>query len=276
MSHLKKAFIQSDYYQYYQRINLILHKYFCPINKAAKNNDLNKAMAYSLLNGGKRLRPLLVYAAGKLVNAPLSKLDRAAAAIECIHAYSLIHDDLPAMDDDNYRRGKLSCHKKFSESTAILAGDALQSFAFEILADNKNTDQIKILAGAIGKSGMALGQLLDIDYQIKKNKISFKRLSYIHYLKTAKLICASVLLGALCGNYTFYNNKKLFTALLQFGENFGLAFQLRDDRLDQEINKLYKKYTPEYFFQNAENILIQKLQPEFPRIKFLLNIKTIL
>ena len=128
---------------YQKRINALLESH---LPDSDSQHLLHQAMRYSVLNGGKRLRPLLVYAAGEMINAPMDKLDNTAIAVECIHAYSLIHDDLPAMDNDDYRRGQLSCHKKFDEATAILAGDALQSFAFEILGKNNNIQQIILLA----------------------------------------------------------------------------------------------------------------------------------
>jgi farnesyl diphosphate synthase len=220
----------------------------------ASSYSLHQAMRYSVLNGGKRLRPLLVYGAGAVVNAPLEKLDSAAVAVECIHAYSLIHDDLPAMDNDDFRRGKPSCHKKFDEATAILAGDALQSLAFEILGHNENARQIILLAQAIGTEGMVLGQAEDIEY---KNKIRDPEKHYsIHRLKTGKLITASVQLGMLCGNCT----SDIYYILTEFSENFGLAFQLRDDLSDEEYHhysEVQLKNEVDIYFEKARQNLSQ-------------------
>jgi len=207
-----------------------------------KDETLQEAISYSLLNPGKRLRPLLVYGAGLLVNAPVEKLDNAAMAVECIHAYSLIHDDLPCMDNDDTRRGKPACHKQFNEAQAILAGDALQALAFEVLAQNESYEQIIVLAKACGREGMALGQSLDM--QNKGKKIPQKTLHKIHQLKTGRLITASIMLGMMCGEV----DETTEEVLAGYAENFGLAFQLRDDLLDkehqndaEEMKKLFEK-----------------------------------
>jgi farnesyl diphosphate synthase len=243
-------------------------------NLPNSNSILHQAMRYSILNGGKRLRSLLVYAAGKVVNADSEKLDNVAIAIECIHAYSLIHDDLPAMDNDDYRRGILSCHKKFDEATAILAGDALQSFAFEILARNENISQIILLAKSIGAEGMCLGQSEDMNY--KNQKIDHEKLYEIHQYKTGKLITASVQLGAMCA----HRDDKAFQILTDYANNFGLAFQLRDDLADGDYSKEeYEKVKEEadlYF-----NLAKQKLEllsecdvSLFQKIEEMLNAKS--
>lgn len=241
---------------YQKHINALLE-----LHLPDAQHDLHHAMRYSVLNGGKRLRPLLVYAAGKVVNAPMEKLDNAAVALECIHAYSLIHDDLPSMDNDDYRRGQLSCHKKFDEATAILAGDALHSFAFESLAKNNMIKQIIILAQAIGGQGMVLGQSEDIN--LKNQEINQKKLYEIHRLKTGKLITASVQLGILCAenerDHYNKNNSAVFKILTDFAENFGLAFQLRDDLSDQDYsgdnnNDNLKKQINLYFDRAEQNL----------------------
>ena len=200
------------------------------------NEPLAEAMRYSTLNGGKRLRAMLVYAAGLAFNAPLKELDPAACAVECIHAYSLIHDDLPAMDDDDLRRGKPTSHIQYDEATAILAGDALQTFAFELLACTKNTNieastqlkAIQLLAAAAGPSGMIGGQMLDI-LATKKN-ISIEELQTMHRLKTGALIQASTLLGVLYSE-NFSNSQ--YAIAKQYADNIGLAFQIVDDILDE-------------------------------------------
>jgi len=215
-----------------QRVNLALQKYL-PISESTR---LHEAMRYSTLNGGKRLRALLVYCAGETFNVPLSILDIPACAVEYVHAYSLIHDDLPAMDDDDLRRGKPTCHIQFDEATAILAGDALQSHAFEILTDKtkcnlSDSQRLKIihlLATAGGPHGMAGGQMFDINATQKI--LSLDELEKMHSLKTGALIEASVLMGALCSNQV---NKTQLTALSYYAKNIGLAFQIVDDILDE-------------------------------------------
>jgi farnesyl diphosphate synthase len=188
---------------------------------------LHDAIRYSVLAGGKRLRPLLVYAAGACVKAASSKLNNAAIAVELIHAYSLIHDDLPAMDNAELRHGQPSCHQKFGEALAILAGDALQSMAFEVLAQNNDMQQINIIAHAA--STMVIGQHLDI--LAEKTVINFEQLEKIHHSKTGALISASVQLGLLCGVY----DPALFALMTQFAEKLGLAFQIQDDILDATV-----------------------------------------
>ena len=231
----------TDLKNYSVRIEKFLDK-----NLVNTSDLLHQAMRYSVLNGGKRLRPLLVYAAGAVSGAEINKLDHCAAAVELIHAYSLIHDDLPAMDDDDFRRGVPSCHKKFGEAAAILAGDALQSLSFEILAENNHPELIKILAKSIGSEGMVLGQSMDMQY--KQKNIPEKIRESIHKNKTAKLIIASVQLGALSGNMSEEHYKKL----MLFAENFGLAFQYQDDAHDGEEKYLEKA---EFFYDKAKNYL---------------------
>nr|WP_242512443.1 farnesyl diphosphate synthase [Pseudolysobacter antarcticus] len=197
---------------------------------------LHRAMRYALLGGGKRLRPLLVYAAGLALGGSLEKLDAAAAAVEIIHAYSLVHDDLPAMDDDDLRRGRPTCHIAFGEATAILAGDALQALAFEVLAHDASgheplahIEMLRILAAACGSHGMAGGQAFDLEAVGKK--LSLEQLERMHTHKTGALIRASVQLGALAaGN----RDEAVRAALELYGYCIGLAFQIRDDILDVE------------------------------------------
>lgn len=194
---------------------------------------LQKAMEYSVLEGGKRLRPLLVYITGKTFGAKLEMLDAPAASIELIHCYSLIHDDLPSMDDDDLRRGKPSCHKMFGEATAILAGDALQSLAFEILSqsfidDAKKIRMIETLSKASGAEGMVAGQMIDLNSEGQHLKL--EALVNLHSLKTGKLFSAAIHLGALAGNC----DEKSLTILDKFSAKIGLAFQIQDDILDVE------------------------------------------
>ena len=204
------------------------------LNISGQPERLYKAMRYSTLAGGKRFRALLVYGAGLAVQASREQLDVVAAALECVHAYSLIHDDLPAMDDDDLRRGQPTNHIKFDEATAILAGDALLTFAFELIADSSLSDRqvrqitAKLAAGA-GHSGMVGGQMLDI--LATEQKIDRAQLEEIHRRKTGALIEAAVICGALCNEQT---TEEQLTALTCYADKIGLAFQVIDDVLDIE------------------------------------------
>ena len=198
---------------------------------------LHEAIRYTVMGGGKRIRPTLVYAGGQSVGVDRQLLDRPACAIELIHAYSLIHDDLPAMDDDDLRRGKPSCHRAFDEATAILAGDALQSLAFQVLS-NGNDDgvsastrlrMIKTLALASGSRGMAGGQAIDL--AATGQQLNIAELEDMHIHKTGALIRASVVLGALCGKTA---EQSSIDKLDHYAKCIGLAFQIRDDILDVE------------------------------------------
>jgi len=193
-------------------------------------------MRYSVVGGGgKRVRPVLVYAAGQALDVDLNQLDACACAVEIIHAYSLIHDDLPAMDNDDLRRGRPTCHKAFNDATAILAGDALQALAFEVLADDSamqasasvKIDMIKLLAQASGSSGMAGGQAIDL--AAVGQSLTLNELENMHRLKTGALICASVLLGAMCSPDVAESK---LNALNTYAQCVGLAFQIHDDVLD--------------------------------------------
>lgn len=195
---------------------------------------LQEAMHYSLTIGGKRLRPFLIYAAGELFNADIDDLDVLAAAIECIHTYSLIHDDLPAMDDDELRRGRPTCHIAFDEATAILAGDALQTLGFELISNHSFKvpasnviAMFRVLSKATGFLGMAGGQAMDIAATGKS--IDIKQLATIHALKTGALLQAAIELGCLCASNVSESDLLL---LKKFGEKIGLAFQVQDDILD--------------------------------------------
>lgn len=197
---------------------------------------LHDAMRYSTLGGGKRVRAMLVFAAGELTGAPEGRLRVAASAVEMIHAYSLIHDDLPCMDDDVLRRGKPTCHVEFDEATALLAGDALQSLAFQLLAERAlaETPQAQIamlhhFAIACGSRGMAGGQAIDLESVGKP--LSLPELEYMHILKTGALIRASVLMGAHCGEAL---EPARMERLDRYAKCVGLAFQVVDDVLDEE------------------------------------------
>jgi len=194
-------------------------------------SSLLQAMQYSLLNGGKRIRALLVYATGLALGADIAICHIAAAAVEMVHAFSLIHDDLPAMDDDVLRRGLPTCHIQFDEATAILAGDALHTEAFDLLSHEiKNPtmaiQMIQTLSRAIGKAGMVQGQTMDI----QKKAFDLNSLKIMHHLKTGCLITASAELGYLSADL---NQPELQKSLKIYGRNIGLAFQIKDDLLDQ-------------------------------------------
>ena len=198
--------------------------------------DLHKAMRYAVLGGGKRLRPLLVYAAGHALGCDGTILDAPACAVEVIHAYSLVHDDLPAMDDDDLRRGRPTCHVVFGEAMAILAGDALQALAFEILATSEGDDDprqriamLRTLGAACGAEGMAGGQAFDLS--AVGRRLSLDELERMHAYKTGALIRASVRLGALAAGC---RDDALLERLDRYAHAVGLAFQVRDDILDVE------------------------------------------
>src|SRR5262249_36626868 len=198
---------------------------------------LHEAMRYATLEGGKRVRPLLVFAAGEVAAAAPERLEIAACAVELIHAYSLVHDDLPCMDNDVLRRGKPTVHVEFDEATALLVGDALQSAAFQLLADQRLADDprvqlemVKTLAVAAGSRGMAGGQQIDLESTGKA--LTLPELEVMHIHKTGALIRAAVTLGAGCGQID--SGQKI--ALDRYGKAMGLAFQVVDDALDYEAS----------------------------------------
>ena len=197
--------------------------------------QLHAAMRYATLGGGKRIRAALVYATGEALGADADDLDAAASAVELIHAFSLIHDDLPSMDNDDLRRGRPTCHREFGEATALLAGDALQTLAFEVLTNGiEEPDRIRsrlamvsILARASGSRGMAGGQALDIEATGQTPDLD--QLINIHELKTGALIHAAVALGGLAADV---NDGEINAGLNEYGRCIGLAFQIVDDILD--------------------------------------------
>ena len=197
---------------------------------------LHDAMRYSTLGGGKRVRAMLVFGAGELTGAAADRLKIVAASVEMIHAYSLIHDDLPCMDDDVLRRGKPTCHVEFDEATALLAGDALQSLAFQLMSEYRLADDggvqlkmIQLFAAAGGSRGMAGGQAIDLEAVGKS--ITLPELEFMHILKTGALIRASALLGAQCGQQL---SPPDLDKLDRYAKCVGLAFQVVDDILDEE------------------------------------------
>jgi farnesyl diphosphate synthase len=199
---------------------------------------LHEAMRYAALEGGKRVRPLLAFAAGELVDAPLERLEVAAAAVELIHAYSLVHDDLPSMDNDVLRRGKPTVHVEYDEATALLVGDALQTLAFQLLAEHRVADDaaaqlemVKLLAVAAGSRGMAGGQQIDLESTGKA--LALPELEFMHIHKTGALIRCAVLLGFGCGSKASQAER---ARLDRYAKAVGLAFQVVDDVLDAEAS----------------------------------------
>ena len=198
---------------------------------------LREAMRYSVLGAGKRLRPTLVYLTGEALGASLASLDAPAAAVELIHVYSLVHDDLPAMDDDDLRRGRPTCHRAYDEGTAVLVGDALQALAFAVLANEPDSgtsaetrlQMLRILARATGTGGMAGGQAIDL--AAVGHTLSVEDIENMHRRKTGALIECSVQLGALAAGL---QPGEELAALQRFGADVGLAFQIQDDILDVE------------------------------------------
>ncbi|PRP71040.1 geranyl transferase [Chromobacterium amazonense] len=201
-------------------------------------HKLHEAMRYATLEGGKRVRPLLVFAAGELVGAEQDNLARIGAALEMIHAYSLVHDDMPCMDDDVLRRGKPTCHIAYDEATALLVGDALQTRAFELIAQAmpgiapaSQLEMVRALAHASGHAGMAGGQAIDL--ASVGQPLTLPELEFMHMLKTGALIRAAVMMGAMAGRELNAQEKE---ALDAFAKRIGLAFQVVDDILDCEAD----------------------------------------
>ncbi len=218
---------------YRLRVEKALESYLPPVSEPPER--LHAAMRYAVLGGGKRVRPLQVYLTGESLGVEPSVLDGPACAVEMIHAYSLIHDDLPAMDDDDFRRGKPTLHRAYDEATAILAGDALQVLAFSVLSRpgpgpggaRSKLAIIQCLADAAGTSGMAGGQVVDIEATGKV--LSLGELEQMHLLKTGRLIQACVKMAALCCPGL---PAEVAQGLAQYGRDIGLAFQIKDDILD--------------------------------------------
>ncbi|THB62935.1 MAG: (2E,6E)-farnesyl diphosphate synthase [Gammaproteobacteria bacterium] len=227
--------LKHKFEDYRQRVDMTLD-FHLPTTKMTPEL-LHQAMRYSVFNGGKRIRPILVYLTGEAISAPLEILEAPAAAVECIHAYSLIHDDLPAMDDDDLRRGKPTCHKKFDEATAILAGDALQALAFKIIADKSYLPEnsqakceiMEILADAASSVGMVGGQVLDLESE--NRQIELHDLENIHTHKTGALIGASVMMAVASAGISDTETRN---RLEHYAASIGLAFQVKDDILDIE------------------------------------------
>ncbi len=206
------------------RINRWLDRYLPAEDKPPQT--LHRAMRYAVFAGGKRLRPFLVCEAFRWVGGRGRTVYPAACAVELIHTYSLIHDDLPALDNDDYRRGKPTCHRVFGEAIAILAGDALHALAFELLAKTGNVAVVNEIAKAIGTGGLVGGQVADVEMEGKD--VGEEDVRFIHERKTAALFVASVRVGAILGGA----NPKQLASLTKYAKNAGLAFQITDDILD--------------------------------------------
>jgi farnesyl diphosphate synthase len=216
---------------YQKRVDAVLNEHLNQLDAAAPH--LKAAMLHGALLGGKRIRPFLVYSVGDMLGVNIDALDKAAAAIECIHAYSLIHDDLPAMDNDALRRGQPTVHVAFDEATAILAGDALQTLAFEIitapcetLTASQQLAMVSALAKASGYQGMCGGQAIDLS--ATNHSINLQRLTELHNKKTGALISCAVELALITANVP----KEQYLLMMQYAQSLGLAFQVQDDILD--------------------------------------------
>ena len=223
--------IKNTLHKYQQRVDAYLDD---TLLSDSIEPRLQEAMRYALFNGGKRVRPILVYMVNQMLDGKLEDADAPAGAIECVHSYSLVHDDLPAMDDDDLRRGKPTCHIAFDEAAAILAGDALQCAGFELLTLDashpvRNLAMVKVLAKASGDSGMVVGQAFDLSHVGKA--LTLEQLEAMHKHKTGALLNAAVDLGALSSGCT---DTETFTQLRRYGDAIGLAFQVKDDILDIE------------------------------------------
>lgn len=224
---------QSRLETYQKRVNAALDKYLP--TEDPPEHKLAEAIRYSVIGGGKRIRPAMVYAAGEAMGVSTDLLDIPACAVEMIHAYSLVHDDLPAMDNDDLRRGRPTCHKAFDEATAMLAGDALQALAYEILAKDDHEEltpehrieMLSLLTEASGAHGMAGGQAVDLA-SVGKH-LTLAQLEHMHRLKTGALIRASILLGGMCKQDV---SKQEIDLLSEYALCIGLSFQIQDDILD--------------------------------------------
>lgn len=258
------------------RVNTTLSNQFKKIQN--HQNKILQAMKYSILFKGKKLRPFLMYSVGKMFNVPIKNLDIPAAAIECIHTYSLIHDDLPSMDNDQYRRGKPTCHIHFGEANAILAGNALQAFAFDILSQTKikNISKknklaiINELAVTSGVNGICYGQSLDL--KLKKT-ITIEKLKLIYQNKTGNLIRSAIRISAYAAKIKEY---KLLSLLDNYGLIFGLIFQICDDTIDinNDKNSLKQKITyPILIGINETKKEIKRLYKKLIKILFILKKK---
>ncbi len=234
-------------------------------NQGEFPSRLHQAMRYAVLDGGKRVRPLLAYAAGEAVHASPEAVDTVAAAVELIHVYSLVHDDMPCMDDDVLRRGKPTCHVAFGEDTALLVGDSLQSLAFALVAGMgdvgaaRQLEMVKVLAVAAGSTGMAGGQVIDLESTGKA--LNLRELETMHRMKTGALIRAAVRMGALCGEIS----GSALESLDRFAFIAGLLFQVVDDLLDTEQDAATLGKTPGKDAQQGKVTFVSLMGPQAAR-----------
>lgn len=248
--------IKTIFLSYQERVNRLLKD--CLSNPFPLSRPLYETMDYAVLNGGKRIRPLFIYTLGTTLGLSLQDLDHAACAIELIHAYSLIHDDLPSMDNDDWRRGKPSCHKKFGEAMALLAGDALQALAFDVLLKAssqpaKIVKMLKVLTKAAGPWGMVAGQAMEFNGSGCSDKSSVEN---IHSLKTGALFAAAFQLPAIVADLSA---NRLLT-LKKVGNNVGVVFQIQDDVCDNEnINFWQDSIERKHHLQNLKEQIIADL-----------------
>ena len=219
-------------------------------------DQLSVAMTYSALAGGKRFRPILTYTVAKCFGAELSRADSSACALELIHIYSLIHDDLPAMDDDDLRHNQPTCHKKFGEAQAILAGDALQALAFSTIADDSHLeDQTKVaLLQQLGQAAFEMAQGQSIDLSVVSKQVDIQTLEHMHSKKTGALLSCAVRLGAIVANCSEQDQQ----LLQKFSQAIGLAYQIQDDVLDIESSS--------EVLGKAQNSDVEKNKPTYPAI----------
>ena len=219
-------------------------------------DQLSVAMTYSALAGGKRFRPILTYTVAKCFGAELSRADSSACALELIHIYSLIHDDLPAMDDDDLRHNQPTCHKKFGEAQAILAGDALQALAFSTIADDSRLeDQTKVaLLQQLGQAAFEMAQGQSIDLSVVSKQVDIQTLEHMHSKKTGALLSCAVRLGAIVANCSEQDQQ----LLQKFSQAIGLAYQIQDDVLDIESSS--------EVLGKAQNSDVEKNKPTYPAI----------
>lgn len=253
--------IETEFVGYQERINRLLSDYLS--NPSPLSKPLYDAMHYAVLNGGKRIRPLFVYSLGAALGLDLQDLDHAACAIELIHAYSLIHDDLPSMDNDDWRRGKPSCHKQCGEAIAILAGDALQALAFDVLVQAslpsaKIVKMLSVLAKSAGPWGMVAGQAMDFSDSAYLGKSSVED---IHSLKTGALFVAVFQLPAVVADLPEEN----LLTLKKVGNAIGLAFQIQDDVCDNENIDFWKDARErENYLEMLKDLILTDLSSILP------------
>lgn len=283
------TFFEKEFYNDIKYFNIRL-KYLLKKYLKSSSENFKQVLNYALFPGGKRIRPIIMFAIGKMFGLIKDDLIIPAAAIELIHNYSLIHDDLPAMDNDDYRRGKLTVHKKYGEATAILAGDALLTLAFEILANQNNIPKnkivsiIKLVSNYVGGTGLVLGQVLDINNTKLQNSTipQFRNceivelqnlLNKIHINKTAKLIELCVVIPGIIKKL---NNNKL-KVLHKIGRNIGLLFQITDDLIDFSLHQDKDKLTyPNFYGVEKTKKVIYKLSYETKSLitKYFGNLKS--